>query len=67
MECVRRGKEVGEARWRTARMKSRESIPLEGRPGRPYIEFGEFGGQVIYRERGSPDRVVVSLREGETS
>jgi hypothetical protein len=48
-------------------MKSRESIPLEGRPGRPYIEFGEFGGQVIYRERGSPDRVVVSLREGETS
>jgi hypothetical protein len=38
--------------------------PLEGRPSRPYIEFG---GQVTYRENGSPDRVVVSLREGETS
>jgi hypothetical protein len=33
-------------------------------PGHPYIEFG---GQVIYRERGSPDRVVMSLREGEAS
>jgi hypothetical protein len=45
-------------------MKSRESLPLEGRPGHPYIEFG---GQVTYRERGSPDRMVVSLREGEAN
>jgi hypothetical protein len=43
-------------------MKSRESIPLDGRLGHPYIEFG---GQVSYKERGFPDRVVVSLREGE--
>jgi hypothetical protein len=43
-------------------MKSREFIPLEGRPDHPYIEFG---GQVTYRERGSPDRVVVSPRKGE--
>ena len=48
MGCVRRGREVGE--WGgTARMKSRESIPLEERPGRPYIEFG---GQVTYRGEG---------------
>jgi hypothetical protein len=46
------------------RMKSREFVPLERRPGRPYIESG---GQVTYRERGSPDQVVVSLSEGETS
>ena len=43
-------------------MKSRDSIPLEGRPGHPYIESR---GQVTYREIGSPDRVVImSLREG---
>ena len=40
-------------------MKSREFVPLEGRPGHPYIESG---GQVTYRERGSLDRVVVSLQ-----
>jgi hypothetical protein len=33
-----------------ARMKSREFVPLEGRVGRPYIEFG---GQVTYGERFS--------------
>ena len=45
-------------------MKSRESVPLNGSPGRPYIESE---GSVTYRERGSPDRAVVSLREGKTS
>jgi hypothetical protein len=39
-------------------------IPLEWRPGSPYIESG---GQVTCGERGSPDRVVVSLREGDIS
>ena len=43
-------------------MKSWESVPLGGSPGHPYVEFG---GQVTYREIGSPDRVVVSLREGK--
>jgi hypothetical protein len=31
-------------------MKSRESVPLDGRPGYPYIESE---GQVTYRERFS--------------
>jgi hypothetical protein len=34
-------------RWTNARMKSRESVPLEGRPDHPYTESG---GQVTYRE-----------------
>jgi hypothetical protein len=42
-------------------MKSRESIPLKGCPGYPY----RVRSQVTYREIGSPDRVVVSLREGK--
>jgi hypothetical protein len=36
--------------------------PLGRELGHPYIKSG---GQVTYRERGSPDRVVVSLREGK--
>ena len=43
-------KEVGGVRWKNARMKSRESVPLVGRPSRPYIESG---GQVTYKERFS--------------
>jgi hypothetical protein len=34
--------------------------PLEGRPGYPYIESSS---QATYKERCSPDRVVMSLRE----
>jgi hypothetical protein len=36
--------------------------PLGRELGHPYIKSG---GQVTYRERGYPDRVVVSLREGK--
>ena len=43
-------KEVGGVRWTNARMKSRESVPLVGRPSRPYIESG---GQVTHKERFS--------------
>ena len=39
-------------------------VPLEWWPGFLYIECG---GQVTCGERGSPDRVVVNLREGEIS
>ena len=42
-------------------MKSRESVPLEGCPGCPYIESEAR----LHREIGSPDRVVVSLMEGK--
>ena len=62
MGYARRVKEVGE--WRgTARMKSRESVPLNGSPGRPYIESE---GQVTDRDGFSQ----LSGREpkgGETS
>ena len=44
-------------------MKSRESVPLDGSCGRPYIEPRARS----HSERGSPNRVVMSLREGETS
>ena len=44
-------------------MEPQESVPLEGRPGRPYIESGARSH--TYREIGSPDRVIVSLREGK--
>jgi hypothetical protein len=47
-------------------MKSRESVPLEGRPDRPYTESG---GQVTYREGFSQPsgRKPEAPREGEAS
>ena len=60
MGYARRNKEVGE--WiGTARMKSREPVPLEGYPKLPLYRVR---GQVTYREIGSPDLLVMSLREG---
>jgi hypothetical protein len=40
------------------------SSPLEGSPSHPYIESG---GQVTYREVGSPDPSSGEPGEGETS
>jgi hypothetical protein len=61
MGYARRVREVGEPRG-AIRMKSRESIHLEGCPGCPYIKQGH----ATYKEIGSPDRAVVNLKE-ETS
>jgi hypothetical protein len=45
-------------------MGFREFVPLEGRPGRPYIEFGAR----LHVERWVlPTRVVDNPREGEAS
>jgi hypothetical protein len=60
MGYARRVKEVGE--WRgTDRIKSRESAPLKV----PWLPLSRVRGQVTYREKGSLDWVVVSLREGK--
>jgi hypothetical protein len=44
-------------------MKSRESVPLEGRLGHPYYSPRAR----LHTEKGSPDRVVMSPREREAS